>query len=496
MNHMLSKRPERSHPRRGWPVLALAATLSACASLPQAMRPPAAPAAPAARVAPAAATIDLAASLRCMDNLLLEFGVRDLSATVEDASDGAQRDPGMVRDLLVTAVSDMTQRSRAIRVVSARRGGTTPAPPFTLRSTVSVQPAGAAQTRLGLGLAVLNSADRSVVPGTASRHEALLLTRGGERRVEVRHLGRALELASGGDVVTDGWRGLTQLAAIEGVGRLARVPYWTCLGLRADDSLHAEMQDWYDTMAARPAELIAWFQWQLHQRRVYDGPTDGVAHPAFRDAVTRYRALLGLSAEPKLSLSFFTAYLGADHRQLAAQIPAAPSPAPAEAGRAPSAATAVAAGGPGPAAEAPAGPLTLRVGSAGAARPLERGEPLQLSIRPSRSAHVYCFLQDENRRVSRFFPNRFQPDARVAADTGLQLPGRMRFQIVMNPRGVVETVSCFATERDVLPELPAALAAGDFQPLQVSSLDQLRSAFARVSGGKLGHDTFELRARP
>jgi hypothetical protein len=120
---------------------------------------------------------------------------------------------------------------------------------------------------------------------------------------------------------------------------------------------------------------------------------------------------------------------------------------------------------------------------------------VQLSIRPSRDAHVYCYLQDEKRQVTRFFPNRFQRDSRVQPATGLQLPGSMRFELTMNARGVPETVACFATERDVLAELPAGVNGGDFQPLPAATLDQVRQAFVKVSGGALAHESFELRAR-
>ena len=468
--------------------------LAACASV----APSAAPATPKV-VAAAPATADFASGLRCMDNLLQDFGVHDLSMAVEAPSEPAQREHAAVRGLLVAAFSDMTQRSLALRVTVP--GGGAPdagsaAPRYRLRSSAATQPGhtgSAVQARLGLSLTVLTQGDLSVVPGTATRNEVLITVRGSDRRAELHKLGRSFAVAPRSDAYGDGWRALTQVAAIELVGRLARLPYWTCLGVAADETLGAEMQDWYDAMATRPSDLIAYFQQQLRQRRAYEGPTDGAANEAFRNAVARYRAALGLSAEPKLSLDLFTAYLTADHQRLAATLtaPSADTTVQAiresQAGRPSSASVAP---------DLPSASLALRVAPAGSKQLFKRGEALQLSVRPSRRSHVYCYLQDENRTISRFFPNRFQPDARVNPETGLQLPGAMRFQIVMNPRGAVETVSCFATDRDVLPELPAALAGGDFQPLKAATLDQLRSAFARASGGNLAYDSFELRARP
>ena len=66
-------------------------------------------------------------------------------------------------------------------------------------------------------------------------------------------------------------------------------------------------------------------------------------------------------------------------------------------------------------------------------RLLTRGQ--LLTVRPSRDAFVYCFHEDENRKITRFFPNRFHRDSRVDAAAGVQLPGSMRFEIVMNSRG-------------------------------------------------------------
>ena len=65
----------------------------------------------------------------------------------------------------------------------------------------------------------------------------------------------------------------------------------------------------------------------------------------------------------------------------------------------------------------------------------------------------------------------------------------------MNTRGVPETVACFATDRDVLAELPPGVNGSDFQPLPAATLDQVRQAFVKVSGGALAHESLELLAR-
>jgi hypothetical protein len=70
----------------------------------------------------------------------------------------------------------------------------------------------------------------------------------------------------------------------------------------------------------------------------------------------------------------------------------------------------------------------------------------------------------------------------------------MRFELRMNALGAKESVSCFATERDVLATLPANMAAADFTPLPVS-LEQLREAFVRASAGTMAHELLALQPR-
>jgi hypothetical protein len=448
-------------------------------------------AAPAA-TAPAAGYFS--GALRCMDTLLLDHGARDLSVIVEDLADKTQRGNAGSKDTLISTVSDMTRRSQAIRLVAsgqdwsrtldvmaqaAKREAYALPPQYSLRGSIRTLVASAGVTTFGIDLSLLNTQDMSIVPGTATHNVLTLRQRAGaaDGQAELRKFGQQFSFASSDrDPSAAAVRSLVELATIELFGRLARVPYWNCLGVTdADADVGAEIQDWYDAMAARPAELVRYFQRQLRQRRAYDGPIDGSVNAEFKDAVAGYRESLGLSREARLTLDFYKAYLAADHGQLVPRIrPAVAAAAPA--------------GGP-------ATPLSLRVSSLNDIQRFARGEAVQLTIRPSRAAHVYCFLQDEKRQITRFFPNRFQRDSRVQPAAALRLPGAMGFEIVMNPRGVAETVACFATERDVLPELPSGLNGGDFHPLPVASLEQLRQAFAKASPTVLAQDSFQIRPR-
>jgi len=469
--------------RAARPLCLLAATvLAACAT--QAPTPPAKPAGvPDSPPAVSLAIADVPALRRCMDNLLADHGMRDVPVRVEQLVDTTSRTNAGTRDLLVSAVSDMTQRSRALRVVASDPHAASAQ--YVLRGAIrpveSGAATGSAAAVIGVDLTALSAHDMSIVPGTASRNVMTWSAGafGAAGHAEMRKFGAQIRLSDGtGQGQAQALRALVDVASIELIGRLAKVPYWTCFGAGpTDPGVAAEIQDWYDTMAAQPTEIVGWFQAQLALRRAYDGPLDGAVNPALKEAVARYREALGLAREPKLSLDFFQAYLGADHGALAARLAAAPAVAVAL-----------------PVAAAPT-VLGLRIAAANGAQRFARGEAVQLTVRPSRDAFVYCYLQDENRKVTRFFPNRFQRDARVPGGSTLQLPGAMRFEIAMNPRGVPETVACFATETDVLPRLPSSVDAGDLAPLALDSLDQVHGAFVQASGGSFVRESFVMRAR-
>ena len=541
--------PFRSLARRALPLAAAAiAALSGCASLdpnkPVMEKAKEVKAGPQA--APSRTITNFSNGLRCMDNLMLEYGSRDLTVIVEDLADQTKKVNAGTKDMLISAVSDMTRRSRAIRLVAygqdsgntlgflfqaLKREHFAVVPQYALRGSisqfddtivrrnvdagVSVLPylnlgygGTASASVLGIDLTMLTTQDLTVVPGIASRNSVILFKQGKgfDGEAEIRKFGINFSLSTGtNEGQAQALRTLVELATIELFGRLAKVPYWTCLGATDEDpSVAAEIRDWYDAMVAHPTEIIEYFQGQLRLRRVYDGPIDGVVNPQIKEAVARYREALGLSREPKLSQDFLQAYLKADHKALVGKVEpvptASPTTAAAVAAAAPGAANAPASpsspsGPSGPARVANLSPLALRVAAPNDARYFARGESVQLTVKPSRSAHVYCFLQDENQQISRFFPNRFQRDSRVDPSKGVQLPGAMRFEIRMNPRGVQETVSCFATERDVMADLPAALSASDFEPLPVGSLEVVRDVFINVAGGSLAQEYFHVQSK-
>ena len=508
--------------------LALALTLAACASIETATDTRAQVLAQAQTLkqgpaqTPYKSITSFGDGLRCMDNTLLDYGVRDVSVIVEDILDETKKVNAGTKDMLISALSDMTKRSRAIRPIAyGKDSGNTIGflfqaqqrepyaviPPFGVRGSISqfddaivrknvdggisIEPwinAGAAKsaqaTVIGLDLSMLSTADLAVVSGVSSRNSVIVIKdgKGIDGDVSIKKFGISFSVSvARQEGQSQALRTLVELAAIELVGRLARVPYWTCLGASdSDEAVGNEIRDWYDAMAANPAELIEYHQRQMRARRVYNGPVDGLVNDDFKEAISRYREALGHSREPKLTIEFFRDYLRSDHRAMFGKVEAVTSQAPpaAAAASAPKA--------------APAATLSLKLESANGAARFAPGALVRLALQTSRDAHVYCYLRDENAAIQRIYPNRFAKDALVSASSKLELPGQQRFQIVANTKGVRETVACYAAERDVMADLPPAVSGTDFAPLALTSLDQIRNAFAATTRNRFAEDSFHV----
>lgn len=467
-------------------------------------------------------------ALRCMDNLMIDYGVRDVSMLVEDILDQTKKVNAGTRDMLISAVSDMTRRSRAIRVVAFGRDATNlisflasaqrqsayeVIPQYDIKGSVSqfdenvirsqkdlgigFQPfinlgisRDAASSIMGLDLSVLTTDDMSVLPGVTSRNSVAILKtgRGADADAAYHKFGVSYTMSlSKSEGQTQALRGLVELAVVELMGKLTKTPYWSCLGATPQNSeeIRLEISDWYYAAASSRIELIGYFQNQLRQRGFYVGPVDGAFNPAIDEAISNYRVALGLSNRALLDEPFFSAYLGADHSKIKA-----PDKPALYVELAPAAAAPVAAAAP-----AAAGPLRLSLSTPNNQVRFDRGEAFSLQVRPNRDAHVYCYLQDESAKITRFYPNRFARDSFVAAAKPLALPGTMRFALSMNARGVPETVLCLAAPRDVLADLPRSVVGVDFEPLPVSSLDQIRSAFVATGGNVIAQETFRVQAK-
>lgn len=436
--------------------------------------------------------------LRCMDITLSNYGVRDVSVLAEDILDETEKVKAGASDMLITAVSEMTKRSRALRLVAfgqdsrnlitflqqaESKNAYAVKPQFDIKGSITqldenlIQKqadagfgfdsggsfgigAGfakdAATNILALDLTMLDTDDFSVLPGVTSRNAVVIYKEGSgfDADATISKFGVNYNMSlSASEGQSQALRTLVELAAVELFGKLTRTPYWKCLGATGEEpEIRREIEDWYYGFESRPPQLTAWFQNQLRLRGYYQGPVDGVNSRELRDGARGYRVALGLPAEGGLDLDFFRAYLAADHATVMAEA---------------------------------SSPFSMVVMANHGQTLFRPGELIDLSIKTTSDAYVQCYLKDEHGAIQRFFPNRFRRDALVKAGTTLHIPGDMRFEFVANKKGVRETVACFGSTRDLIPVLPSEVVGNDFENLAVPSLERVRQAYRQVAGNDL-----------
>ncbi len=501
-------------------------TLAACAPLPK--LPPAAPDRAAAVQStdstPQRNVTNFSDALRCMDNLYLAYGTRDVSVLVEDLTDATKKVNAGTRDMMMSAISDMTRRSRAIEVIAfgpdannivaflnsaQQRSPFAVVPRFDLRGSItqldesvlrrqadagaslgSALGVGASRSRqlnvLGLDVAMVDTRKLALVPGAVSKNLTTIIKEGDafDSQATISKVGINFSTSfQRTDGTAQALRNMVELSSVELFGRLLKLPYWSCIGTGVDNpEVRNEVEDWFIGME-RSGELTPFFQVQLRNRGFFDGPADGRVTPALRQAVAAYRRGVGLGDAGLVDLPLFTKFIGAPFPAPPAQpfrdVAAAPPPPPLPpAAKAPpsGAATARAAGIR----------LQLALSRSGSAPDADLG----VTVSPSEPAYVYCYAQPVDGAVQRIFPNRFVSDPRVTPEQPLVLPGAQPFRL---QAGKTRSVACLAARREVYNDVPAALRWGDFQALNaIHGFEQLRGMLEAVAHEPVALGTIDL----
>ena len=457
-------------------------------------------------------------ALRCMDERLFDNGTRDLTLMMEELRDATQKVPVSARDMMTSAIADMTRRSRAVRLsvfggdqvhltqLLQQAQKTSPfsvVPEFNVRGAISQfdedvrrqsSTLGLVAERfgvrfgnearfsvLGFDAAMVRTDSMTLVPGVASKNTTVIAKRdssAGDGQARLLGAGAVFAFSTGrAEGTSQAARNMVELAAIELVGKLIRAPYWQCLG-HADQHPDAqrEMDDWFLSMDEE--ERVVFVKERLRERRWFDGALDVVRSPAFEAALADYRRAMGLSPQGAFDADFFK-------RFVTQRVPLGPLAAPA---RKPATGAAPVAEKP-PAAEAPAVAVAAEAAPALAESPatldvaLRRGAAgrLDLQVATDAAGYVYCYAQDPaSGSVRRIFPNRFAKDPRIEAGQTLSVPGKARFRLDARQR-----FACLQAPREVYNDLPSALRWGDFDEVRLGGFEQIRQAFAASSGQQI-----------
>ncbi len=495
----------------------VAIALAACAAPQKTPTIQLQPAAAGPKAVPQRNLTHFADGLRCMDDLLYRFGVRDVSMMIEDMQDQSRRLGAGTRDMMVSAFADMTRKSRGVRLVTfgqdnqnivqllslaQKMNDFKVVPQYDIRGSITQFDEDVNRQQAGLGASlvsaitgplfgvrfnrtqqssvmgfdasVIATADLSLMPGANSKNTVVVSrdeTSAGDGLAQIRNSSLSFNfIVSRNEGVAQSLRNMVELATIELTGKLLRLPYWTCLNLdMKHPEVQREMEDWFLSMQGS-AETVRFYQEQLRFRKFYDGPMDGKPNTAYRAALAAYRQAVGAGTEGEPDFAVWQAFL----------LRAIPAP-PAQPFVASAVANAVASPVASAAAASPAQAIKLSLQVAKTR--YRRGDAVELSLSTSQPAYVYCYVQSPaTGKIQRIFPNRFARDPRLEANQPLVLPGAQGFKVAAGGDGVKQqVVGCLATEREIYNDLPPPLRWGDFEDIKLGTFEEIRDAFAQVA---------------
>ncbi|EIJ35509.1 hypothetical protein [Thiothrix nivea] len=212
-------------------------------------------------------------ALTCVDDLMLVKGVKDIPVMVEDIDDKTEEVKTGTRDMLISAISRMTTKSKAIKLIAYGKdsgnlvsfmkaanyvGAYKEMPLFDIQGSITQFDKGVVSTDSSVGLFqrkkggggaahgsslnvvaldlnVLQASDMSVMPGITSSNSVAIFQRADSLDMDasINKLGIYFDLSlNASEGKAQAVRNLVDLAAVELVGKLVGVPYGKCLGVK------------------------------------------------------------------------------------------------------------------------------------------------------------------------------------------------------------------------------------------------------------------------
>jgi curli biogenesis system outer membrane secretion channel CsgG len=469
------------------------------------------------RTAPVKTITSFNDALRCMDELFLAQGKKDIYITSAGIPDATGMVAAGTKEMLITAISRMSATSGAFRfvdydptqldvqvlseLVGLRESFV--APNYYIRGAItqldanvlsSAQSAGVSTpywdlavsrdqvvSVMSLDLNVGKLVTRQIIPGMSASNSIAVVRagKGGEVGGVIGKAGVSISISlDRSEGFHQAVRNLVELSTIEAVGKLTRVPYWQCLQIdQTNPTYRAEAREWFDTMSA--TDRVRFVRANLAGAGYAQGASGDQFDPELHTAIARYQAEHDLIPNGRVDFDLYYGMLAAASREKKAVTVAAnamPVPAPA---------VAPAATSPPP---APPVPPRVEVRTSQGARPSFRvNDTLVVEALTSHDGFLYCYYQDSGGAVARIFPNRFQPNAYVHGGSSVQIPpgAEKPFNIRFDKRHAREAVACVASPLELGIKLPEPYKVQDLEPLPVGSLKEVVESFRRAGSGQI-----------
>jgi hypothetical protein len=448
-------------------------------------------------------------SLMCMDQLFRATQLPTTLITSKQIPDVSTRVPVATKEMIVTALSQMSRLSNAFRYVDyeidiARQdtvqnlttillnnnqiqlqrpalyvsGAVAFVDQNVLNNRFDVGTSGSRletgysrnrnATIIGLELHLGDFRTRTIIPGLDSANEVIIGSSGQGLDLAGRigeygwkfNVGRDYTQGSGAAIRT-----LVEVAMIELTGKWARVPYWQCLTLeQTHPDIQRQLRDWYDEGNASVHQGLVARSLMSHGYLGTGSDKLAVNSPEFRMALGRFQADNGMVVSGVVDFPTYERALrnfvglGVDGKLARvgwlsnSAVPVAAASLPATSG----ATDEVLYGSP-----AKPTHIDMQIENTVVDKSVfESGQQIFLSATLSRASHLYCYLSEAGGNVIRLLPNATNPSSLVSANLAIRIPDWMSptpgFVLDTGVPGT-ETVSCIATDQDALPKLPAPL---------------------------------------
>lgn len=461
-------------------------------------------------------------SLRCMDELFERYNISGLAIGAQDIPDSTDIVKAGTKDMLITALSNMSIKSRAISFVAlgydledvARFHQLHPrknfkAPDFFIRGAITQVDQGVLETQARGGVALASgfsleaSADKiasivsldmnmglvstlQILPAATSSNSIAVVRRGVGAGLSgtIEKLGLLFQVDfTRSEGLHHATRTLIELGTIELIGRLTQVPYWECLDIKTTNPLvQQQIKEWFDTFDRD--QLITFVQAKLKKLEYYDGPLSGEDDPTTRDAIARYKAEHGLVANGVADYLLYYQLMADPTPVDMAYLPALARSAglttgdrqEREQGPAPELIQTQLEVHPPPTSLEGSSvvPSKMTLTTDRGERPTYRfGEAAVLKVETTKDLYVYCYYEPTQGRIVKLFPNRFAQTRKSSPDEPLLIPASDDFSIRFDRQGVVEKIMCIASQADIERKLPFELRGKQLQPLSLETLGHL-----------------------
>ena len=473
-------------------------------------------------------------SLQCMDRMMRDAQIPTTLITSKQIPDFSTRVPVATKDMVITALLQMSRLSNAFRYVDyevdiARQDTVQNLTNILLNNNqIQLQrpslyvsgsvafvdqnvlnnrfdagtsaarfETGYSQNRtvtiIGLEMHMGDFRTRTMIPGLDSANEVIISNGGQGLDLAGRirdygwqfNVGRDYAQGSGAAVRT-----LVELAMIELTGKWARVPYWQCLTMeQTHPNFQRQLRDWYDEGSIGVHEAL------VRQSLVSKGylPPNGTQRPgtqALRMALAKFQADSGMVVTGVVDFNTYERVLR-DYVTLNAQgqlvrygwlsQSAEPQAMNKDDALPPPFSDKVYGVN-----EVPRS-IDLQIENILMGRQqFEVGEQVFLSLTVSRQSHLACYLASAAGQVMRLLPNPVTPNAHISANQAIRLPDWMS----PNPGYVLETsgpgkeeLMCMATDTDVNSRLPDALKGPALTPIQgIRGLNEVTLMYESLLG--------------